>query len=458
MAKVMQPDRRRFMQLAGLATLGSAVGVASGQGTDASAGSNTDAERLQKPVRAAEPTPEVQELLDTLAAQNVPHLNELTTQQARQLYEKFFIEPPEEEVGRVANREVSGPNGSIPIRIYWPKESSFNEPLPVSVYMHGGGWVLGGLDTHDSVARSLTNASEAMVVSIDYRLAPEHTFPAAVEDCWAVTKWVANNASSMEADPNRMAVTGESAGGDMTAVMTFLAQGNDAVNFVHQLPIYPVTDLSGRWQDELPDTFSILAPESEQQLDRRYLVTKDLPWFANRYLPYKYAANNLYTSPLLANEELLSGLPPATVVTTGFGPLGDQGYLYAKNLQEAGVPVEVTHYPAMIHDFFNMEHLTDPYPDLPTAGKAKRKAGQTLRAAFERANQGADTPGEVEEDDDADDQYQGPGDDDDGDNVDADGDGAIDEDDEDMDDDDDSDGNNRDDDGDGAIDEDDDLN
>jgi acetyl esterase len=393
----MGSDRRRFMQLAGLATLGSAVGVASGHGTDASTESNTVAEGLQKPIRADEPTGSTQELLDTLAEQNVPHINELSTQEARQLYEKFFIEPEEEEVGRVENREVEGPNGLIPIRIYWPKESGFDEPLPVSVYMHGGGWVLGGLDTHDSVARSLTNASEAMLVAIDYRLAPEHKFPAAVEDCWAVTEWVAKNASSLGADPSRMAVTSESAGGDMTAVMTFFAQQHDTVNFVYQLPIYPVTDLSGTWLGELPETFSILAPKQNQQLDRRYLVPKDLPWFATRYLPYKYAANNLYTSPLLARKELLSGTPPATVVTTGFGPLGDQGYLSAKRLQEAGVDVDITHYEGMVHDFFNMEHLTDPYPDIPTAGTAKQKAGETLKAAFENgANEDDDAESESE--------------------------------------------------------------
>lgn len=122
-----------------------------------------------------------------------------------------------------------------------------------------------------------------------------HQIDAAVEDCWAVTKWVANNASTLGVDPDRMAVTGESAGGDMTAVLTFLAKDNDAVNFVYQLPIYPVTDLSESWVGQLPETFSIAAPEDDQQLDRRYLVPEDLTWFGDRYLPYDYAAQNLYT-------------------------------------------------------------------------------------------------------------------------------------------------------------------
>lgn len=377
-------NRRRFLQATGLTALAGATGVASGQKSGGGEGDPSEG-LLQKPIRADQPTPEVRELLDTLAEQNVPHIHELSTEAARELFSNFFTEPAEDEaVGKVENIEVEGPNGPVPIRVYWPMESRFDEPLPVSIYMHGGGWVLGGLDTHDSVARDLCNASEGIVVSIDYRKGPEHPFPAAVEDCWAVTKWVAENARSLGACREEMAVTGESAGGDMTAVMTFLAKDHDAVEFVHQLPIYPVTDLSGSWVGQLPDTFSIVNPNDEQQLERRYLVPEDLAWFAERYLPYEYAAQNIYVSPLLANEEQLSGLPPATIVTTGFGPLGDQGYLYAENLQEAGVDVEITHYPEMIHDFFNMEYLPDPYPSIPQAADAKRKTGETLRAAFER--------------------------------------------------------------------------
>ncbi len=369
------------MQLTGLAALGGIAGTA---GARAESTRNHSTNGLQKPVRAEEPTEPVRELLDTLAAQNAAFINELSTEEARAFYQDFFVKDADPEpVGNVEDRSVSGPNGDVPVRIYTPEESCFSDPLPVSIYMHGGGWVLGDLDTPDSVARSLTNASEGMVVSIDYRKGPEHRFPAAVEDCWAVTQWVAKNADSIGADPDRMAVTGESAGGDMSAVMSFLAGDSEAVEFVHQLPIYPVTDLSGRWIGELPETFSILAGD-EQELDRRYLVPADLTWFAQRYLPYEYAANNIYTSPLLANEDLvLEGLPPATIVTTGFGPLGDQGYLYAEQLREAGVDVEITHYEEMIHDFFNMEHLNDPYPDIPTGGDGKRKAGETLKSAFD---------------------------------------------------------------------------
>lgn len=370
------------MELTGLATLAGMAGTASAGGESGTKRSGDD-DGLQRPVRADEPAPEAQELLDALAEQDVPHLYELSTEEARELYNEFFIEEAEPEpVGDVEDLTVPGPNGEVPIRVYTPEESKFDDPLPVSIYMHGGGWVVGNLETHDSVARDLCQASEGVVVSIDYRRGPEHPFPAAVEDCWAVTQWVAENASDVGADAGRMAVTGESAGGDMTAVMTFLAKDDENVEFVHQLPIYPVTDLSGSWLDELPDTFSVLDPETEQKLDRRYLVPKDLTWFAERYLPYGYAAQNLYASPLLAHEEMLCDLPPATIVTTGFGPLGDQGYLYAKHLREADVPVDIIHYEEMIHDFLNMEYLNDPYPDVPQAEDAKVRVGEVLKEAF----------------------------------------------------------------------------
>jgi acetyl esterase len=379
----MTPDRRRFMALTGITALGGLTGSASGtliRSADMTQ-ANAQEQDLPKPVRADEPTESVQELLDTLAEKNVPHLYELSTKEARKLYEKFFIVPPQEEVGKVENRMISGPNGEIPIRIYWPKESRFDCPMPVSVYFHGGGFVLGGLDTHDSVARSLTNASEGIVVSVDYRLAPEHPFPAAVEDAYAATKWVAHNADSIGADSDRIAVTGESAGGDLTAAMTLLSAQRSGPTFVYQLPIYPVTTFAGG--ANVPGTFTILSKKTEQQLPRRYLVPKDFPWFVKRFFPAKLNKYNITVSPLLADEKLLKKAPPATIVTTGFGPLGDQGYLYAKHLHDAGVEAEITHYEAMIHDFFNMEYLPDPYPDIPTGGKAKQKTGETLRTAFE---------------------------------------------------------------------------
>lgn len=153
-------------------------------------------------------------------------------------------------------------------------------------------------------------------------------------------------------------------------------------------PPYP-TDRTRRGRsrdrDERSNSAS-LSPDTEQQLDRRYLVPADLPWFADRSLPFPYAANNLYTSPLLASEELLlEDTPPATVVTTGFGPLGDQGYLYAKALQEAGVDVEIDHYPEMIHDFFNMEHLPDPCPRISTAQEGNRRPAKPSKKPFENA-------------------------------------------------------------------------
>ena len=170
----------------------------------------------------------------------------------------------------------------------------------------------------------------------------------------------------------------------MSAVIAQKAAVSGDFDLDHQPLIYPVTDLTGSWVGELPETFSILAGD-EQGLDRRYLVPEDFPWFLDWYLPYSEAASNLLTSPLLARENRLEDTPLATVVTTGFGPLGDQGYLYAKRLQDAGVDVHVDHYPTMIDDFLNMEFLDDPYPDIPEAKAAKRYAGEALKAAFESA-------------------------------------------------------------------------
>jgi acetyl esterase len=394
----MSQDRRNFVKLTGLAALGSLTGVASGGGTESDDSDDQDGsdvnvnidsgsgDDLPLPVRTDEPSESAQALLDALAEQDFPFINELSAEEARAGYNDFFIEDREpQSVGDVENREIPGPEEDIPIRIYTPEDSSFDDPLPVSVYLHGGGWVLGNLDTHDSVARSLTNASEAIVVSVDYRRGPEDRFPAAINDSYAAAQWVADNAAEIGADSNRLAVCGESAGGDMSAVIAQKAAVSGDFDLDYQLLIYPVTDLSGSWIGELPDTFSILAGD-EQELDRRYLVPEDLTWFVERYLPYPEAATNLLASPLLARDNRLEDTPPATVVTTGFGPLGDQGYLYARNLAEAGVDVEVDHYPNLIHDFFNMEFLNDPYPDIPEAEVAKRRAGEALKAGFENAD------------------------------------------------------------------------
>lgn len=371
---VDEQTRRSLMQkgVAGLAAAsglagigGSAVGQSDGNGNGG----------LEKPEPADELVPEAQEFLDVLAAEGEP-IHTLSTEEARTVYQDLFIPDvdPEEAgiaVGEVEDREIPGPDDNqIPIRVYTPEGGE--EPYPAMVYFHGGGWVLGGLDTHDTVARSLTNHAEAMIVSVDYRLGPEHTFPAAVRDAHAATKWVMQNADDLGADPEQIAIGGESAGGNLSTVTALQMRANDVPSLEHQLLIYPVATLSE----------AFLFP-TDRGLENPYLVPEDAMWFGERYLPYPEAGKNAYTSPLY-NAYDLSGLPPATVMATGYGLWRDQSYAYAKRLHHAGVDVEFTNYPELLHDVMNMQFLPDPYPDIPQAERMFEDAGTALQDAFDQ--------------------------------------------------------------------------
>jgi acetyl esterase len=311
--------------------------------------------------------------LETFAEDGKP-IHTLSTDQARQAYQKLFIEDvqPEEAgnaVGNVENIEIPGPDDNqIPIRVYTPKEGQ--EPYPVMVYFHGGGWVLGGLDTHDSVARSLTNSSGAMMVSVDYRLAPENPFPAAVRDAFAATKWVMQHAEELGADPERVAIGGESAGGNLSTVTALQMKNSDMPPLAHQLLVYPVATLD--------DPFMY---PTDRGVENPFLVPKDAAWFGERYLPYPEAAKNAYASPLYyAND--VSDLPPATVMAAGYGLWRNQSFAYAKRLCNAGVDVEFLNYPSLLHDVLNMEVLPDPYPNIPQSKTMFEDAGSALQNAF----------------------------------------------------------------------------
>lgn len=371
---ILDEQTRRALMQKGAAGFAAASGLAGFGGTALGQSDDGDGESgLEAPMAADELVPEAQEFLDVFA-ENGKRINTLSTEEARAAYQKLFVEDvdPEEagnEVGNVENREVPGPDDNeIPIRIYTPEDSS--EPAPVLVYFHGGGWVLGDLDTHDSVARSLTNSSGAKVVSVDYRLAPENPFPAAVRDAYAATEWVVQNAAEIGADPERVAVGGESAGGNLSTVTALQWQSNDQPDLAHQLLVYPVGTLAKPY----------LFPD--RPVENPYLVPADAAWFGKRYLPYSEAAYNAYTSPLYYVDDL-SDLPPATVQSTGYGLWRDQSYAYAKRLDEADVDVEFINYPALLHDVMNMEILPDPYPDIPQAQRMFDDAGAALQSAFE---------------------------------------------------------------------------
>jgi acetyl esterase len=265
-----------------------------------------------------------------------------------------------EAVGSVEDRTVPGPAGAIPVRIYQPAAPS-GGPRPVLVWFHGGGWVLGNLDGSDFGARMFANAANTTVVSVDYRLAPEAKFPAAADDCFAVTQWVSQNAAALGADPAKLAVGGDSAGGNLAAVVAQMAkaQGGPKVGF--QLLIYPVTNYSY-------DTASYLDNAAG------YLLTKEsMVWFWDLYLRTPADGKDPKASPMQAAD--LSGLPPALVVTAEYDPLRDEGEAYAEKLRKAGVKVEQTRYAGQIHGFYANGAIDDGLA-------AVRQGAKAMRAAF----------------------------------------------------------------------------
>jgi acetyl esterase len=233
------------------------------------------------------------------------------------------------------------------------------------VYFHGGGWVLGSLATHDGICRSLAAGAGCVVVSVDYRLAPEHRYPAAAEDCYAATQWCAAHAAELGADGSRVAVGGDSAGGNLSAVVAQMARDRGGPPLVFQLLIYPVTDAAR-------DT------QSYRENAEGYLLTAgDMAWFWNHYLGDARARGaEAYASPIRAAS--LAGLPPALVITAEFDPLRDEGEAYGAALESAGVAAKVTRYDGMIHGFFGLGAMID------RANSAVQEAAGTLRIAFRR--------------------------------------------------------------------------
>jgi acetyl esterase len=303
--------------------------------------------------------PQAKAFLDQLTAAGAPPLNGLPVAEARQALRTLFSTGTPEPIHRVEDRQVPGPAGRIPVRMYIPEGKG---PLPVLVYFHGGGWVLGDLESHDNTCRGLANAAQCLVIAVDYRLAPEHKFPAAPEDCYAVTKWVVLNAASFGGDATRIAVGGDSAGGNLAAAVALMAADRGAPTLVYQLLIYPVTN------------YAFDTPSYRENADA-YLLTKDsMQWFWGHYLANDSDGQNAYASPMRARD--CRRVPPALVMTAEFDPLRDEGEAYAARLREAGVPVEVKRYNGMIHGFFSLGHVMDQ------GKKAVADAAAGLRAAF----------------------------------------------------------------------------
>jgi len=281
-------------------------------------------------------------VLDQLAANPGPQLHELPVEQARIFFDSMQLPRPEVPIARVEDRRIPGPAGEIPVRVYRPEGSA---ALPGLVYFHGGGWVIGSIETHDGSCRDLANRVGCVVVSVDYRLAPEHPYPAAAEDCYAATKWVSENAASLGIDPARIGIGGDSAGGNLTAVVALMARDRGAPALRHQLLVYPVTDAD------------FTRPSYRENAEGYLLTTKAMEWFWGHYVPDASRRRDAYAAPLRATD--LSGLPPAFVLTAEYDPLRDEGEAYARRLEAAGVPTRLTRYDGAIHGFFAMGLLAE---------------------------------------------------------------------------------------------------
>jgi acetyl esterase len=289
---------------------------------------------------AAEPHPEIADMIEMMGAVPAPELSSLSPEGARQFSEGIFLEPAEPEpVGDVMELSVS--DEGVPIRVYVPEREG---PYPTLVYYHGGGWVIGDLDSHDETCRVLASEADCLVVSVDYRRSPEHKFPTPLEDCYTALEWVFENAESMQIDTDSVFVGGDSAGGNLAAAVALLARDNEGPEIARQVLIYPVTD------------YGFDTPSYEENGDGGLLSRADMEWFWDHYLRDEIDGKNPYASPLQAQR--LEGLPPATVITCGLDPLRDEGAAYAKRLEEAGVPVTHHNYEDCIHGI--AQFLADP--------------------------------------------------------------------------------------------------
>ncbi|MBO6556200.1 MAG: alpha/beta hydrolase [Pseudomonadales bacterium] len=282
--------------------------------------------------------PAYQAMLKQLAAADGPSMVEVPPEQAREMYRVMQSVLPHHEVKMTEDADADG----VPVRIYRATE----DKVPCVVFFHGGGWVIGDLDTHDSVCRQLANESGYTVVAVHYRLAPEHPFPASVDDCYSALRWIQNHADDLNIDGDRIAVAGDSAGGNLAAAVSIKARDEGTGGISFQLLIYPVTDFNF-------DTASY----SENA--EGYLLTIDsMRWFWNHYVGHDESLGlHPLASPMRADD--LSGLPPALIMTAEFDPLRDEGEAYGERLKEAGVKTDVQRYEGLIHGFFGQTDMTE---------------------------------------------------------------------------------------------------
>jgi acetyl esterase len=307
--------------------------------------------------------PKIQEVLDLLASFNAPPMSQNDAVTARQNFRAMVVgsRDPNAEVPVASTEDIKfdGPAGPLAARIYRPERTG---PLPTVVFFHGGGFVLGDIETHDNQCRWICRETEAVVLSVDYRVAPEAPWPAAVDDCFAATKWAFEHVEELGGDGARIAVAGDSAGGNLSAVVAQLCR-DDGIALAGQLLIYPATDQRPLWEEY---------PSVMENAEGYLLTLDDMIWFSNHYFG-ESDPSDPRLSPQLGR---LEGLAPAVVVTAEFDPLRDSGQAYARALREAGVPVTVHNFEGMIHGFFDLAAIS------PGAARAVQQTCADFKAVL----------------------------------------------------------------------------
>ena len=314
--------------------------------------------------------PQMKAVLDQLGALHGKPIPKLSAKEARMqptpadavkaLLKKEGKSTDPEPVGNVQNTTIPGPGGAIPVRIYTPAGEG---PFPVIVYIHGGGWVIATMDTYDSTPRAMVNLTNAMVVSVEYRKAPEHKFPAAHEDSYAALQYVMKNAAKMKGDPKRVAVMGESAGGNMATAVCMMARDRKGMMPLYEVLVYPVANSD------------LNTPSYKVNANAKPLNKPMMAWFFRNTVKSASDANSPYLSVLRGN---VKGLPPATVITDEIDPLMSEGKAYADKLKKAGIAVQYRNYTGVAHEFFGMGAVVDK------AKEAEQFAADGLKSAFNK--------------------------------------------------------------------------
>ena len=311
---------------------------------------------------------DAERVLEMVRLSGRPPYETLSAPEARELFlaAREVLAPDPPPVAEIRERSAPGPAGAaIPLRLYRGAGTAPGDTLPALVYFHGGGWVIGDLDTHDSLCRHLANAAQCIVVAVDYRLAPEHKFPAAVEDCFDATLWIAQEAAAFGIDRERLAVGGDSAGGNLAAVISLIARDRGAPKLRCQALLYPAVECG-------------MTHASHDRFAEGYLLTRPtMKWFYDQYLRGPADVDDWRASPLRAAD--LSGVAPALVLTAGNDVLCDEGEAYAHRLEQNGVPVQLRQFPDQIHGFLTMGKI------VRAAQPALEEVAAALRRAWEAA-------------------------------------------------------------------------